>query len=727
MTRLFARIGLVVSLCLLWLGQPAGALAQDPLSGDVPVILSADEVTYDQNLDIITASGNVEIAESDRVLLADTVSYNINTKVVTASGNVSLLEPGGEVFFAQYVELTDDLREGFIRDVRLLLTDRSRMAAASAVRVDGNKTQLRRGIFSPCELCEDNPERAPLWQIKARTVTHDQTEKTVKYRDASFEVAGVPIMYTPYFEHPDPTVKRKTGFLAPTVGSSGNLGFTAQLPYYWAISPDKDLTFEPIITTKQGVVLAGEYRQILRKGKMELAGSGTIADRKESSGRTKSNQLRGHIDSEGRFDINETWRWGFDAERSTDDTYLRLYKISSKRSLTSRFYTEGFRGRNYIVANSYFYQGLRETDNIDETPLLIPEMDYNFQGEPGIVGGKYTLDVNVRGLHRIEGRQSRSVSVAGGWELPYTSPLGDVYRLRASVRGDGYWIDNFDPDRQLVINPENKQSFITGRVFPQLSLQWRYPWVGIMETSRQVVEPIVQAIAAPSGGMNPGEIPNEDSQDLEFDDTNLLSLNRFTGRDRIDPGTRIDYGLKWNLITARGAVSTAFIGQSYRLSKDINFQPGSGLEDNFSDVVGRVTLAPFDFFETEYRFRFDKDDLDTRRNELDVSIGPPALNVQLGYLDIDLGPDDAPFAGREELNVRLKSKLSEYWSAFVAHRRDLVADDSLTTQGGITYSDECIQIEAVAQRNFFEDRDIDSEDTFFVRVVLKHLGEFGTS
>ncbi len=727
MTRLPALTGLVVWLCLLWLGRPPEALAQDPLSGEFPVILSADDVTYDRNLNIITASGNVEISESERVLLADTVNYNINSNVVTASGNVSLLEPTGEVFFAQYVELTDDLREGFIRDIRMLLTDRSRLAAASAVRVDGNKTQLRRGVFSPCELCEENPEKAPLWQIKARTVTHDQTEKTIKYRDASFEVAGVPIAYTPYFEHPDPTVERKSGFLSPTVGSSDNLGFTAQIPYFWAISPDKDLTFEPIITSKQGVVLAGEYRQILRKGKMELAGSGTIADRKDSSGSTQSNELRGHIDAEGRFDINPTWRWGFDGERSTDDTYLRLYKISNKRSLTSRFYTEGFRGRNYIVANSYFFQGLRESDNIDETPFLIPEMDYNFEGEPGVVGGKYSLDVNVRGLHRPEGRQSRSISVKGGWQLPYTSPIGDVYLLRASVQGDGYWIDNFDPDRQFIINPENKQAFVTGRVFPQLSLQWRYPWVALHRSSRQVIEPIIQAVAAPSGGMNPGEIPNEDSQDLEFDDTNLLSLNRFTGRDRIDPGSRFDYGIKWNLITARGAISTAFIGQSYRVSEDINFRPGSGLEDNFSDVVGRVALAPFDFFDVQYRFRFDKEDLDTRRNELDVSIGPPALNVELGYLDIDLTADEFEFVGREELNLRVNSKLSEYWSAFVAHRRNLFTDDSLTTQGGISYSDECIQIEAVAQRNFFEDRDIDSEDTFFVRVVLKHLGEFGTS
>lgn len=698
------------------------------MSGKLPVLLSADEVTYDENLEIVTATGNVEIAEAERVLLADSISYNLKTDIVTASGNISLLEPGGEVLFADYVELTDDLREGVIRDIRILLTDRSRMAAASGVRTGGNLSQLRKAVFSPCELCREDPTRAPLWQIKANRITHDQQEKVIEYRDASFELFGVPIAYTPYFEHPDPTVKRKSGFLAPVVGGSETLGTTVQIPYFWAIAPDKDLTLQPIFTTQQSVVLAGEYRQLLRDGEMRLAGSGTIADRTKASSEVEQDVLRGHIDGEGRFDINETWRWGFDLNRATDDTYLRLYNFSNKRTLTSRFFAEGFRGRNYLSVDNYFYQGLRATDDNEEAPIILPMLDYNFSGEPGVVGGRYSLDANVMALHRIEGRQSRRVSLTGAWELPYTSPLGDVYKLRASLQTDGYWVADFNNEQGSEVNPTtNKQDFITGRIFPQLSLLWRYPWISEGEESRQVIEPVVQAVLSPDFKANPGEIPNEDSQDFEFDDTNLLSLNRFTGIDRVDPGSRIDYGLKWNLITERGAISTVFLGQSYRLDTDINFAPGSGLDDNFSDYVGRVGLAPFDFFNLAYRFRVDKDKLEAQRNELNVSIGPPALNFQLNYLSIDFDADEEEFDGREEINVRLGSKLSEYWSTFIQHQRNLFTDESLSTDIGLTYLDECFRIDAIVRRSFFSDREIEPENSFFVRVVLKHLGEFGTS
>ena len=706
----------------------SGALAQidQPTFEDLPALISADTVTYDETLGVVTASGNVEISQGERVLLADSVSYNLRNEVVSASGNVTLLEPTGDTLFADFVELTDDLREGFIKDIRVLLSDRSRLAAASAQRSGGNRSELRKAVFSPCDLCSEDPSKAPLWQIKADRVVHDQEDQTISYEDAWLEFFGVPVAYTPYFEHPDPTVERKSGFIAPTVGSSDTLGATAQVPYYWAISPDRDVTFAPIFTTKQNVVLAGQYRQLLKDGSLEIEGSGTIADRIDSGGGRDEDVVRGHVDSVGRFDINETWRWGFDLNRATDDTYLRLYNFDNERTLTTSAFVEGFRGRNYIAVNNFLFQGLREFDDDDEAPIIIPQLDYNFVSEPGNAGGFYTLDVNVLNLVRIEGRESHRLSVRGGWELPYTSPLGDVYKLSASVQGDGYLVEGFDPARPDDVNPTTStDSRLTGRAFPQLALQWRYPWVSNRESFSQVIEPIVQGVVSPFDP-NPNEIPNEDSQDFEFDDTNLFSLNRFTGLDRVDPGPRVDYGLQWSLIGDLGQTS-AFVGQSYRLRKDDEFRPGSGLDDNFSDYVGRLQIQPDEYIDVLYRFRIDKDDLTTERNELDLSLGPPALRLQLGYLDFSPEADEDEFVGREELNLRLSSRLSEYWSAFAAHRRDLAAGASLSTQIGLTYADECFLIETVASRDFFSDREIEPEDSIFVRVVFKHLGQLGTS
>src|SRR3546814_777134 len=195
------------------------------------------------------------------ILLADAVSYNEKTDTVSASGNVVLLEPSGEVVFANYVELTDDMKNGFIENIRLLLVDDSRFAANDARRTDGNLTKMRRAVYSPCNLCKDNPDRPPLWQLKANRVVHDRQAQEVRYNDVFLEMWGVPVAYSPYFQHPDPTVRRRSGFLPPTFGSAGEVGQFIQIPYFIVINDSIDVTAAPVYTQDEGLVLTGEYRQ----------------------------------------------------------------------------------------------------------------------------------------------------------------------------------------------------------------------------------------------------------------------------------------------------------------------------------------------------------------------------------------------------------------------------------------------------------------------------------
>ena len=692
--------------------------------GEAPALITADELSYDEENGLVVASGNVEVSQTGRVLLADSVTYNINEDLVTAKGNVTLIEPSGDTVFADFVELTGDLREGFIRDIRVLMADNTRIAAASGTRTGGNRTEFRKGVFSPCELCRDDPTRAPLWQIKANEVIHDQENHDVIYHDAWIEFFGIPVLYTPYLQHPDPTVDRRSGILAPTFGTSDYLGYAFQVPYFWAIEDDKDLTISPIVSTEQGLNLTGEYRQLFTDGEVRIAGSATIADREETNN-VAQDRFRGHIDAEGTFEIDETWRWGFEANRASDDTYLRAYDFDSSRTLTSEGYLEGLKGRNYAAVRGLAYQGLRETDRNSEFPIVAPLADYNFVGEPGFLlpGGHYTVDANLMALSRIEGRDSRRLSVISGYHLPYAGPIGDIYEITAQVQADGYWTHGVEPGSSDV-NPSNAPGSDTaGRVFPQFAVKWRYPWMRQDGSVRQVIEPIAQAVFAPNGS-NPGEIPNEDSLGFEFDDTNIFKLNRLNGRDRVDSGTRFDYGVKWTGTFGVEGSANAFVGQSYRLTENHDvFAEGSGLEDKMSDIVGRVQVRPIEDLDLLYRFRLDKDNLKAQRSELDLNIGPPALNLDISYFFINNDNGNDEFGDREEITFGIKSRLNENWSVGFSHRRDLIDDIALRSAVSLTYQDECFLIEGVAQRTDYRDREIEADDSVFVRVVFKYLGE----
>jgi LPS-assembly protein len=659
-----------VIFAALFMATPAAAQS-DPtdLFGELegsPALISADEIFYDEELGVVTATGHVEIAQNGRTLMADSVSYNLRTNVVTAAGNVSLTEPDGTVFFAEYVELAEDLREGFIRDIGVLMADRTRIAAASGERRGGNITEFNKAVFSPCQLCRKDPSRAPLWQLKADRVVHDQKERVVRYNNARLEMFGVPVAYTPYFQHPDPTVDRQSGLLAPTIGQSDRLGFVLKVPYYWNIAPDKDATFEPMITTKQSVVLGGEYRQLFTNGEIELKGSATIADR-ETDSEVKDDQFRGHIDNKGRFDIDDIWRWGFDANRATDDTYLRLYNFSDEATLTSNVFAEALDGRNYMAVNAFAFQGQRDDDPTDELPIVLPLVDYNYLSEPDSLGGRYSVDTNLGLLSRIEGRDTGRVSLKGGWEMPFVGKMGDVYRIMANVQADGYWAHDYDPQSDDVNPAGPTESDVVGRFFPQLAVQWRYPW--------------------------------------------------FRPSDW--------YGLAWSISSDYIGEASAFVGQSLRAEQDDAFNSGTGLDDSLSDIVGRVRLQPQDDIDLSYRFRYDKDNLTAERHELDFRIGPPAFQLDLNYIFLtDQIEGTTDFEDREELTVRARSQVNQTWSLFGGHRRDLQQNDALESFVGATYQDECFLISVEGKRTYFDDREIEPEDSIMVQLVFKYLGDF---
>ncbi len=684
-----------------------------------PAVFRADELVVDQELGIVVATGNVEIAQDGRVLMADTITFNQHANTVAASGNVIILEPTGEVMFGEFVELTNDMRQGIIREFRMVLSDGSRFAANSAGRSGGWRTDLYKSVYSPCKLCPDNPERAPLWQLKAFRVRHDQKFQDIEYRDVFLEIFGVPVAYSPYFSHPDPSMARRSGFLVPVYASESALGNTLQIPFYWVLTPYRDITIEPIFTTREGVVFAGEYRERTANGQFDFDASVTRVDKRDDAGgRVGKKENRGHIFGNALFDLDQTWRTGFNLERASDDTYLKRYNFSSVDTLTTRLFAEGFRERNYFAANSYFFQGLREEDKQSDTPIILPLIDFNHHGVPNSRGSRWGLDANLMILTRTRGVDSRRISLGGTIEHPYYTRAGAIFTFSADLRGDLYWI--IDQPRGDASGASTDG--VTGRIFPQAALSLRYPLVRSVKTTRQVIEPLATFVASPFGG-NPNRIPNEDSQAVEVNDTNVLNLNRFPGLDRVEGGPRFLYGVKVGVYGESGGYTSGFMGQSYRFRKDENFEAGSGLDDRRSDYVGRLNLVPARYVDLNYRFRLDKSDLEFRSNEAGLTVGPQWLRLNVEYLRLLDALDDTGVVGeREEISGSARLEITRNWSLRANGIRNLTDEGTVDLGGGLDYEDECVIFTINATRRFTRDRDVAPDTSVTVFINLKNLG-----
>ena len=691
----------------------ASAFAQSQAPGQAPeqapAAFSADEMTHDKELGVITARGNVEVNQGGRTLLADTISYDQGQDLIRATGNVTLHNPTGEVLFAQTMEVSGDLKNGLIEDFRAIMADRSRFAAKHAQLVNDETLTLDRAVYSPCEPCKTDPSRPLLWQLKAVRIVHDRVNKEIQYEDAWLEFAGVPIMYTPYMTHPDPSVKRKSGLLPPSFGGGGHLGMMAKVPYFYVLDDYSDITLTPILTSMENGGVAGEYRERFTKGEIKAIASGAYD--------SKNNTL-GHINAKSRFDIDETWRWGADVNRASTSTYMRRYGFGSESTLTSQVFMEGFNGQNYAAINAIAYQDMRTSNTSPDSPLVLPVAQYNHQGETSRFGAYNTIDMNVVSLLREQGADSKRISVKPAWNISHVAPTGDIYKLSASMGMDFFHAEN------LAATPV-KGGVYNGaalRVNPELAFDWRWPLARRTGSVTEIIEPIGQVIASPYGG-NSYKMANEDSQDFDFNDTNLFSTNRFTGYDRVETGPRSNYGLKWGVYGDQGGSTSVLVGQSYRLKKDDTFQVGTGLENNFSDYVARVQVSPGPHLNLLYRTRLDKDTLDFKRNEAGVAGIAGWFKYNVDYVFFD-HQKDSEFLGRRELSYSMGAQLTDTWSANLGGVRDLTANgDQRSMNLGAIYEDECFQFDTTLSRTFYLDREIKPTDTILFRLVFKTLGE----
>jgi LPS-assembly protein len=705
---LLCLFALVCAVTTLLCGIAVATAAEaTPAKGEI--VFLADTVTYEGEARIVTANGNVQARRGERTLRADHVRYDQGADRVTASGNVTLFEPGGEILFADDVELSGDLKDGIIDNFRAILADGARLAAARAERAAGVVTTAYRAVYSPCAPCLEDPDRPLLWQVKAVKVVHHQQDKIIEFYESQLEIGDVPVLWLPYFYAPDPTVKRKTGFLIPTFGASEELGLVAQIPYFIVISPEQDATITPWFMSKEGVLLEGQYRAALAHG--DVRANGMIT-------RDSRNKTRGLIDSRVRYDIDETWRAGLTALRTTDSAFPRVYDNDNRSTFTSRAFAESFSERNYFVANTYAFQGLATNDKQDTIPFAAPWLDYFYRSRPDALGGITQMRLDALALTREDGTDTRRLSARGGWHVPTVGPFGDIYTASATLWADGYNVSNLD-----VGASDNRFSGSRGRLFPQVGLSWRLPLLRAGETTTQILEPRAEIIAAPNYG-NPSRIPDEDSGNFQFDYSNVFGMSRETGLDRVEKGPRVNYGLNWQLHGDRMGLISAFVGQTYRFREDNSFPRGSGLDRNISDIVSAVQLSPVSYLDLLYSNRLDNSSLEPQRQELSTTFGVDAIRVDATYVKFD-GDSQEDLQFREELTFGLNTRLSRYWRSRVFGTRDIDSDSWRFLGLRVIYEDECFFFSTEFKQRNIDDRRVEPSNSIFFRLGFKTLGSIG--
>jgi LPS-assembly protein len=830
------------------------------------LLVDAREIVYDNDRELVQAKGDVQLYYQGRTLEADRVTYDRKTKRVYAEGNAKLTETTGQILYSDRFELTDDFRDGFIDSLRIVAPDKQKITAARGERIDGETNVFERGTYTACDTCKDNPEKPPLWQVKARRIIHKNSEQLIYFEDARLEFFGLPIGYIPYFSAPDPTVRRKSGLLAPRYFSNSALGYGFGLPIYFAPAPHYDLLWTPTVLSKQGMLNQLEWRHRLETGVYNIRAAGifqadpgaflssplgpnktqfvsnpaapftlngvnnTIGGTTNLiAGKVDKRAFRGSIETTGKFLINKNWTFGWDVALTSDKYFLSQYRVRSEagqinffKETVSSLYLRGKTDKAYFDLTGYSIQGQTFADWNKQIPTVHPSLDFNRRFNPAGIGGELTIDVNAASISReqadyvglpagINGQRSGSTKaspstwfggpsianfggtlspyfgcieykrencllrgIAGNsnrasatisWRRNFIDPLGQVWTpfVNAQVDAVNYSL-NGTPSAAPSINTysnSHQSNFLQSsdsfaRAMPTIGLEYRYPMVATSSFATHLFEPIAQIMASPNE-QKVGKMPNEDSQSLVFSDSNIFSINRFSGYDRTEGGIRANVGAQYTATFNNGGYVNILAGQSYHLGGRNSFAAygtqtdllnvglNSGLDKTRSDYVGRFALSPSKGMTFIARGRFDEASMKLKRFEAIGSFTAGQVSTNFTYTRQDPQPDLGFVRRREAVSVSNTLRLPENWyvtsSLVVDLDQYLVDRDVAALTGstsykktlfrptamslGVGYADECTTFSFTYIRS--RSADLSAKNTtgnaFWLRLELKHLGQ----
>ncbi len=734
--------------------SPIGNLVRPDTSQ--PLNLQGDELVYDSASQTVTARGNVEISFNNFALRADEVVYDQRAGTLTALGNVVLTEPGGIVTRGERITLTDDFRDGFVESLSVVGRDDSRITARRAIRRDGNVAVFEDGKFTPCKAADGKP---PTWCLTAGRVTHDRAAGVISYENAQFELFGIPVFALPYFEHADPSVKRKSGFLQPTYRYSTDLGVSVSIPYYFALSPHYDFLFDPAYFSEQGLMFQGEWRQRFLAGSSRVSYSVDFAaiDQDSSNLPNKDRSLdglRGFIHTRGKVSLSSWWSAGWNVMFESDDSFRRFYKFDSilDNERINSINLIGQSERNYFSVWGYHFGRLSPTRSPVADSQVHPVIDWNYIFGDPILGGELRLDVNTLSLSRElnlgpgqkEINSHNRVSADVKWRRTLIDQVGITYTPFANLRGDFFLIeDGVDASTGLDFADRSR-----ARGVAAAGVLAEYPWVARTASASHVVAPIGQMIARTSLGDDQATLPNEDARSLVFEDTNLFEIDKFSGFDRIESGSRANVGLQYTFQSDFGGHARILAGLSFSLADDNPFssfgslpgsagpQPGitpnSGLETRRSDFVLGTYLSPSQNLDVVAQARFDETNLALRQADVFVraSYGPVFASATYGFKDgatIDnnlVNPGD----DQQEIVANIGLKLTDFWQVGAGIRYDIDERKILQDSFTLRYADDCFVFAVSYTETFVTNpiSDLEKDRTLMVRFDLKHLGQFQT-
>ena len=553
-----------------------------------------------------------------------------------------------------------------------------------------NQSIIKKGVFTTCKKKSD---KCPPWQFKAQEIKHDKSKKTIYYKNAWLELYDKPVIYFPKFFHPDPTVKRQSGFLMPKFESSSSLGDSLSVPYFKVISENKDLTFTPKIFNDNEGLFQNEYRQ-------ENKNSSHITDL--SLKRSKSNS-KSHFFSNTlanlELDFFETSEIELNIETTSDDNYLKSHKIKSEiaknNSLLNSFLS--IKGNNedlYVEAKIESYEDLTKENSSDKYQYLLPsfEISKNFNNNLNLVSNGYHKNYDTNVFEKVLINDLKYSSI------PNINSKGFVNKFNFLFKN----VNTESENSSEYTKKFRSQNF--GSILYDIS----YP----LKKEGNMFDKFLSGKA--SFMYSPNKNKNIKSLDRKIDIKNVFNQNRLGLSDSVEGGQSLTLGGEYKITDKQNnSILTLGLASVLRDKNEGKLPISSTINNKSSDIIGSFNFEPNSNFNLDYDFSMDNDLSSTNYNliKADLTINKFVTTFEFLQEDDEIGTENHY---SNELKLMLTNSNSLKYRTRRNKKTDLTEYYNLIYE----YKNDCLTAAIQYNKDYYSDKDLKPNEEIFFTISI---------
>ena len=563
---------------IVWSSSISIAVASQQINSKYN-FLSTDYVEYLEKDQVVYASGNVEVIFDDYFLTANSLIYDIQQDRLWAEGDVRIKDRQNRIILGETVILKDKLKEGIISDFILYFGDNNLLISKLAERVSTDVIQLHNSSFTPCEiLCNQKP----IWQVSSKHTEVNFKTEQMTYKHLFFEVYGVPLFYLPYFRHPTPKAKAKSGILVPGIKNKA-----LEIPLYYRAMPNLDFTFTPKISSKYNIYELQTRYQFNKSEKLLLEASYGKVPYNTQIKDKKINSY--HFKGIGHFS-RDNYKYGFEFKHVSDKAYLKNYYKDYTMYLTSKLYLEKVNSDEYLQMQGLHFQWLGVNNAGNTDPLILPKIrSKNVMYLNDNKTSALIIENNALVYKEQNGKELGRAALQFTIDNYFITSTGHLFNVALKNRGDVYFINHLYPN-----TPSRNK--VLSRSIPEMHNTWRYPLAGsIGKESRVLIEPVASVVVGRKHNSNK-KFAFIDSPKYMLSENNLFDSNRYSGIDYHEFGNRISYGMNTAVLSGLNYFNL-FLGQTYKENLPLKHR---------NENVGRISYSFANTTELFYRFRKNK-------------------------------------------------------------------------------------------------------------------------